>query len=70
VGGAYRPAAGPAAPRSEGVLRQVIGAIQNALLDLAARALCVPIYVPFGGPVRERIPLYWLASAVASPVYP
>ncbi|MBI4270599.1 MAG: mandelate racemase/muconate lactonizing enzyme family protein [Candidatus Rokubacteria bacterium] len=42
-----------------GVVQQALGAIENALLDLTARALGVPVYALFGGPVRDRIRLYW-----------
>jgi L-alanine-DL-glutamate epimerase-like enolase superfamily enzyme len=42
-----------------GVNQQAIAAIENALLDIAAKALGVPVYVMLGGPLRERIPLYW-----------
>lgn len=42
-----------------GVVQQAIGAIENALLDLKARALGVPVYELLGGPVRDRIRLYW-----------
>jgi galactonate dehydratase len=42
-----------------GVVQQAIGAIENALLDVKARALGIPVYELLGGPVRERIPLYW-----------
>jgi galactonate dehydratase len=42
-----------------GVVSQAIGAIENALLDVKARALGVPVYELFGGPVRDRIRLYW-----------
>ena len=44
---------------SGGVIQQAIGAIENALLDVKARALGVPVYELFGGPVRDRIRLYW-----------
>ncbi len=44
---------------SGGVIQQAIGAIENALLDIRARALGIPVYDLLGGPVRERIPLYW-----------
>ncbi|HEV7665890.1 MAG TPA: mandelate racemase/muconate lactonizing enzyme family protein, partial [Chloroflexota bacterium] len=47
-----RPAAG-------GMVQQAIGAIENALLDLKARALQVPVYELFGGPLRERQRVYW-----------
>jgi L-alanine-DL-glutamate epimerase-like enolase superfamily enzyme len=44
---------------SGGVVQQAIGAIENALLDLKAKALGVPVYELLGGPVRDRIRLYW-----------
>jgi galactonate dehydratase len=43
---------------SGGMVQQAIGAIENALLDIKAKALGVPVYELFGGPVRERIRLY------------
>ena len=46
-------------PGEGGVIRQAIGAIENALLDVTARALGVPVYALFGGPMRDRIRLYW-----------
>jgi galactonate dehydratase len=42
-----------------GVVQQAIGAIENALLDLKAKALEVPVYELFGGPVRDKVRLYW-----------
>src|ERR671922_800246 len=42
-----------------GVVQQAIAAIENALLDVKARALGVPVYELFGGPVRERVRVYW-----------
>jgi galactonate dehydratase len=47
-----RPAAG-------GMAQQAIGAVENALLDLKARALGVPVYELFGGPLRQRQLVYW-----------
>ena len=44
---------------SGGAVQQAIGAIENALLDVKARALDIPVYELFGGPVRERIRVYW-----------
>ena len=44
---------------SGGVIQQAIGAIENALLDITAKALGLPVYRLLGGPVRERIRLYW-----------
>jgi galactonate dehydratase len=40
---------------SGGVVQQAIGAIENALLDVKAKALGVPVYELLGGPQRERI---------------
>jgi len=42
-----------------GLIQQAIGAIENALLDVKARALGIPVYELLGGPVRDRIRLYW-----------
>ena len=42
-----------------GMNAQAMAAIENALLDVKARALGIPVYELFGGPVRERIRLYW-----------
>ncbi len=42
-----------------GIAQQAIGAIENALLDLKAKALGIPVYELLGGPVRDRIRLYW-----------
>jgi len=41
------------------VIAKAIAGIENALLDLKARALGVPVYELFGGPTRETVPLYW-----------
>ena len=49
---ATRPAAG-------GVVALAIGAIENALLDVKAKALGVPCYDLLGGKVRDRIRVYW-----------
>jgi L-alanine-DL-glutamate epimerase-like enolase superfamily enzyme len=42
-----------------GINHQAIAAIENSLLDIAAKARNIPVYALFGGPVRERIPVYW-----------
>lgn len=42
-----------------GVNQRAIAAIENALLDIKGKALGVPVYELLGGPVRERIPVYW-----------
>ncbi len=41
------------------VIAKALGGIENALLDIKAKALGVPVYELFGGPTRETIPLYW-----------
>ena len=42
-----------------GMISQAIAAIENALLDLKGKALGVPVYELFGGPVRDKLRLYW-----------
>jgi galactonate dehydratase len=42
-----------------GVNQQAIAAIENALLNIAGKAYGVPVAALFGGPIRERIPVYW-----------
>jgi L-alanine-DL-glutamate epimerase-like enolase superfamily enzyme len=42
-----------------GINQQAIGAIENACIDIAAKAANVPVHALFGGPMRDRVPLYW-----------
>ena len=42
-----------------GVNQQAIGAIENALVDIKAKALGIPVYELLGGPLRDSIRLYW-----------
>src|SRR6201997_67442 len=42
-----------------GIAHQAIAAIENALVDLKAKALGIPVYEMLGGPVRDRLQLYW-----------
>ena len=42
-----------------GQSHQALSAIENACLDIKARALGVPVYALLGGAVRKRIPVYW-----------
>src|SRR3954468_19077596 len=44
-------------PASGGVIAQGLAAIENALLDVKAKALGVPVYQLLGGKMRDRIPL-------------
>jgi galactonate dehydratase len=41
------------------VIAKAIAGIENALLDLKARALGIPVHELFGGPTRESIATYW-----------
>ena len=42
-----------------GLNNQAIAAIENALVDIAAKARGIPVYALFGGPFRTRLPVYW-----------
>ena len=42
-----------------GISQQAIAAIENALVDVKARALGIPVAELLGGPVRDRLRLYW-----------
>jgi galactonate dehydratase len=42
-----------------GLNHQAVAAIENACLDVKAKALGVPVCALFGGPYRKRLPLYW-----------
>src|ERR671919_3116889 len=42
-----------------GLIQQAIAAIENALVDVKARALGVPVAEMLNGPVRDRLRLYW-----------
>ena len=42
-----------------GLNQQAIAAIENALLDVTGKAYGVSVAALFGGPIRERIPVYW-----------
>lgn len=41
------------------IIQKAIGGIENALLDIKAKALGVPVYELFGGPIRDSIRVYW-----------
>ena len=41
------------------VIQKAIGGIENALLDLKAKALGIPVYELFGGPTRDDVDVYW-----------
>eukprot|EP01084_Bolivina_argentea_P311671 539520_1 len=42
-----------------GIAQQAIAAIENALLDIVAKKLNIPVCQLFGGPIRTQIPVYW-----------
>jgi galactonate dehydratase len=42
-----------------GLASQAVAAIENACLDIAGKALGVPVHTLLGGPFRDRVPLYW-----------
>jgi galactonate dehydratase len=44
---------------SGGLAQQAIAAIENACLDIAGKALGVPVYTLLGGPFRDKVPVYW-----------
>jgi L-alanine-DL-glutamate epimerase-like enolase superfamily enzyme len=44
---------------SGGLAQQAVAAIENACLDIAGKALGVPVHTLLGGPIRERVPVYW-----------
>lgn len=41
------------------IIQKAISGIENALWDIKAKDLGVPVYQLFGGAVRELVPLYW-----------
>ncbi|MDF2620037.1 MAG: enolase [Xanthobacteraceae bacterium] len=46
-------------PAWSGINQHAMAAIGNALLDIAGKALGVPVHALFGGAVRDRLPVYW-----------
>src|SRR5438445_474786 len=42
-----------------GIAAKAIAGIELALWDIKAKALGVPVYELFGGPLRDRVRLYW-----------
>ena len=44
---------------AKGVVKKALAAVENALLDIKARALGIPVYELLGGPVRDKVQLYW-----------
>ncbi|MDR6952548.1 L-alanine-DL-glutamate epimerase-like enolase superfamily enzyme [Ancylobacter sp. 3268] len=46
-------------PAWSGINQHAMAALGNALLDIAGKALGVPVHALFGGAVRDRLPVYW-----------
>ncbi|MDD9918846.1 MAG: hypothetical protein OXT01_29710, partial [Rhodospirillaceae bacterium] len=42
-----------------GINQQAIAAIENAMMDIAGKALDVPVHQLLGGAVRDKMKLYW-----------
>src|SRR4029077_1858845 len=42
-----------------GGVQKAIGGIENALLEVKAKAMAVPVYELFGGPTRDSVEVYW-----------
>ena len=42
-----------------GIVQKAIAAVENALLDIKAKSLGVPVSDLFGGKLRDRLPVYW-----------
>lgn len=41
------------------IIQKAMGGIENALLDIKAKALGIPVYELFGGPIRDKFRVYW-----------
>lgn len=41
------------------IIQKAISGIENALWDIKAKELGIPVYQLFGGAVRKSVPLYW-----------
>ena len=41
------------------VIAKALAGVENALLDLKAKALGVAVHELFGGPTRDSVPMYW-----------
>lgn len=46
-------------PAPYGLTAEVLGAVENAMLDAKAKLLGVPVHQLLGGPQRERVRAYW-----------
>jgi L-alanine-DL-glutamate epimerase-like enolase superfamily enzyme len=53
-----------------GVMAQAIAALENACIDLKAKALGIPVYELLGGEFRTKLPLYWSQCGTLRTRYP
>lgn len=53
-----------------GLRAMAIGAIENACLDLKAKAQGVPVHDLLGGRMRDRVPMYWSHCGMYRARYP
>lgn len=53
-----------------GLAMQAAAAIDNAVIDAAAKAAGIPAYRLLGGPLRDRVPVYWSHAGVFRAVNP
>lgn len=68
--GEYRRQGGPTAAQSGLVAATAFSAIEQALWDLAGKALDVPTYTLFGGRIRDTIPIYANVNRATKPRTP
>lgn len=59
-----------ARPNLGGVVQKAIAGIEVALWDIKAKALGIPVYELFGGPLREKIRVYWSHCGTYRALYP
>lgn len=57
-------------PNLGGVAQKALAGIEVALWDIKAKALGVPVHVLFGGPIRDRIRVYWSHCGTYRALYP
>src|ERR1700722_20818580 len=53
-----------------GLMSQAIAALENACLDVKAKALGIPVHALLGGAFRSRLPLYWSQCGTLRTRYP
>jgi L-alanine-DL-glutamate epimerase-like enolase superfamily enzyme len=53
-----------------GIVQKAIAGIECALWDIKAKALGVPVYELFGGPLRDSVRLYWSHCGTYRAQYP